>query len=129
MDNDYRIGTRAFREILITVGFLPGLWIFVGIDPKAQVDIVVIDVIVEFISTVALTSNIELSWWARFFYDIQGYIVAGVTWVFVYMVSGGWGFLATLLSLFAGIFVTSFGMWLFLGILLVSPWLPVREDF
>jgi len=128
MDKDYRIGTRAFREILITVGFLPGLWIFVGVDPKVQVDIAVIDVIVEFISKVALSSNIELSWWAHFFYDIQGYIVAGFTWIFVYMVGGGWGFLATLASFIAGFFVTSFGIWLFMGILLISPWLPLGDD-
>jgi len=128
MDREYRIGTRAFRQLIITAGFLPGLWIYIGVDPRAQVDIVVIDIIVKYISALALSSNVELSWWAHFFYDIQGYLAAGCTWVFVYMVGGGWGFLATLLAFFSGIFVTSFGIWLFIIVWLISPWLPLGED-
>jgi len=29
--------TRIVRELIITVGFLPGLWLYIGVNPEAQV--------------------------------------------------------------------------------------------
>lgn len=129
MENDYKVGTRVIRQLIISVGFLPGLWLYLGVDPEAEVDYAVINVIAEFISSIASVSQSEISLAARISYEITGYITAIFSWIFVYLVSGGWGVLATIIAFTGGLFVNSFGIWLFAGAFVIAPFLPVKEEY
>jgi hypothetical protein len=126
MDNDYKVGTRALRLLIVTVGFLPGLWLYIGVDPEAQISYVIIGEIAKSISSMGPYP--DMSAFGQFVYTVIGIGSAILSWIFVYEVGGFWGVLAVLAAFIGGLCVTSFGIWLFIAALLVAPFLPVDPE-
>jgi hypothetical protein len=84
---------RVIRQLIITIGFLPGLWLAIGIDPETQITYVVIDVVAKFISSVAVnTFNVQgISTIGDFVYAVIGAISAVCSWISVFELTGSWG--------------------------------------
>jgi len=120
--------TRIVREFIITVGFLPGLWLYIGVNPEAQVSYAVIDVIAQFISQIVLASESTISGWGRLFHDLAGIVSAIFSWIFTYLIGGAWGILAVLTAFAGGLFIESIGIWLLIAALVIAPFLPVDEE-
>lgn len=113
----------------MSVGILPGLWLYLGVDPEAKITYVVLDQICQFISSIVGTGAQSLSDLAFLIYTIIGVVTAIFTWVGIYQIGGGWS-VAAVLAAFAGgcLIGTPFGIWLILGALAVAPFLPVDRE-
>jgi len=122
---------RALRQLIITVGFLPGLWLAIGVDPEAQITYIIIDVIAKYISSLAITTfkvN-EISSFGDFVYAGIGAVSAVGSWVSVIQLSGLWGFLAVAAAFAGGLLInTDFGIWLFISAWIIGLFLPLDED-
>jgi fucose permease len=122
--------TKFWREVIVAVGILPGLWLYVGVDPEAQANYVLLDVIVKQISTMFKISGADVSSAANLFYGAFGAVSAIATWFGVYCVGGGWGVLAVLAGFVGALFLGDpFGIWLIIGSLAVAPFLPVDPEY
>jgi hypothetical protein len=121
--------TRFWRSVIITVGILPGLWLYLGTDPQAQITYVVLDQIGKFISPIAGVMAQDFTSVSFFIYTIYGFGAAFLTWLGVYLVGGAWGLLAVGGAFVGAIAINEpFGIWLIVGALLAAPFLPVDED-
>ena len=118
--------TRFWRSVIVTVGILPGLWLYFGIDPEAQITYVILDQIGKFISSIAGPIGQDATSAAFIIYTIYGFFSAFLTWFGVYQVGGAWGLLAVGAAFVGAIAINEpFGIWLIIGALLVAPFLPV----
>ena len=122
------VKTRIIREIIITVGFLPGLWLYIGVNPEAQVNYALIDIIANFISQMVLASESTISGWGRLFHDLTGIVAAIFSWIFAYSIGGAWVILSVLAAFAGGLFIESIGIWLLIAALVITPFLPVDEE-
>jgi hypothetical protein len=119
--------TRILRQLIITVGFLPGLWFYLGVHPDAVITYPVIDAIARTFSQASMAS--EVSNLALVLYSIYGFLGVLATWVGVLFVGPGWGMLAVAAAFAGGLFITSpFGIWLFIGVWIIAWFLPVDKD-
>ena len=121
--------TRFWRTVIVTVGILPWLWLYLGIDPEAQIAYVVLDQIGKFISANFGVGGQEISSVGFLLYTLAGFGSAMLTWFGVYQVGGAWGVLAVLAAFMGAMFINEpFGIWLIIGALVAAPLLPVDRE-
>jgi hypothetical protein len=99
-------GEVFVQEFVIGLGFLSGLWIYVGVDPTAEI----------LKSFSALVPEMSGFFWLIVFMGTIGSIAGAY-----YM--GRWlGLLAVLLAFLGGIFIaSSLGIWLLIGGVILGP--------
>lgn len=110
--------TRFAREFVIGFGFLTGFWIYVGVDPEAMVANAILQIIAEYMASVADVLG--------FFYILIGLGTTVASIWATYKVGGAWGIIATAIAFAAGLFIgTRVGISLLLFALFLGPFLPV----
>lgn len=136
---DKHVGIRILRQFIITAGFFPGLWFYIGYDPEAQIAYAFIDVIAKYISETFVVSQAGISFWGKTFYTLTGIISTIFTLVFAYLTGGWWGILLLVMAFIGGLTVSydisifgytipCIGFWLFVIAWLIVPWVRVNED-
>lgn len=121
--------TRFWREIIITVGILPGLWLCLGVDPEAQIANTFFSILNTWISAVAPYATQSINFLGPLLYSIVGVGSSLLSWIGVYQAGGGWGILVVLGAFIGGCFINEpFGIWLILASLALAPFLPVDRE-
>jgi hypothetical protein len=116
--------TRILRQLIVTVGFLPGLWFYLGVHPDASITYPLIDAVAKTFSHASMAS--QVSNLALVLYSIYGFLAVLASWVGVLFIGGGLGMLAVMVAFAAGLLITTpFGIWLFIGIWIIAWFLPV----
>jgi len=139
MDEKF-IGTRIKRQLIITAGFLPGLWFYVGMNPETEIGYVIIDVIAAFMAKLAFGLHIDEYWFGKFAYYSIGNIATAYTVIFEYLTGGGWAILLLLMAfvggfainyeLFMGIYtIHALGFWIFLIAWVITPFIPINYKY
>jgi len=138
--NEVNVGTRIIRQLIITAGFLPGLWFYIGVDPEAVVAYAVIDVIAEYMSQLAIGSKVGVSTFGSLVYNFAGFIGTIFTVIFVYFTGGGWAILLLALAFAGGctinvtisisnITIHALGIWLFITAWIIAPFIRENEEW
>ena len=139
MDEKF-IGTRIKRQLIITAGFLPGLWFYIGMNPKTEIDYVIIDVIAAFMVKLAVGLNIDIYWFGKLAYYSIGIIATAFTAIVEYLTGGGWAILLLLMAFvggfainyepFVGIYIIhALGFWIFLIAWIIAPFIPPNYTY
>lgn len=118
-----KLGIAFVQEFVIGFGFFSGLWIYVGVDPEAQLAEALLSVLKAISPSMA--SNMSILFWVIPIIMTIGSIVAS-------LLIGGWlGLVAVFLAFLGGVFIGSIGVWLLLsGVVLgfVAPYLKKNES-
>jgi len=139
MDDKY-ITTRIIRQLIITAGFIPGLWFYIGVNPETEINYAIIDVIAAFMSEQAIGLNIDIFWFGRIVYDFTGIISTIFTLIFAYFTGGGWAILLLFMAFVGGFAInyelsigiyaiSALGFWIFVIAWMVAPFIPVNEEY
>lgn len=100
------------QEIILTFGFLNGLWIYAGVNPETEI-------------LKAFTELVpEMSSFLFWFISI---LLTVIPIVAVYRISKGIGLIALLLAFLGGIFIASWGIWLLIVAYLIGLYAPVSK--
>ena len=100
------------QEIIVTFGFLNGLWIYAGVNPETEILKAFTDLVPE-MST--------LLFWG-------GIIILTVfPLVTTYLIGKWWGILAVFLAFLGGIFIESWGIWSLIVGYLIGLYAPVSR--
>lgn len=138
--NEVHVGTRIIRQLVITAGFLPGLWFYIGVDLEAVVAYAVIDVIAEYMSQLAIGSKVGVSTCGSLVYELAGFIGTIFTVIFAYLTGSGWAILLLAVAFAGGytinatisilnITIPAVGIWLFVIAWIIAPFIPVNEEW
>lgn len=100
-----RAGVIIAEEVVVSIGFFAGLWIYLGLDPNY----LLIEKLAEGFSQV----NSESGGSILTVYYLFSVIVLIMSLLFTYILGGLVGILAVFLAFMGGIFIGSFG-WIFL---------------
>ena len=98
-------GQIIAKEGVISIGFLSGLWIYIGLDPN----FLLIEKFAEALGNV----NPESAGNIVAFYYLISAIGLIISLIFIYLLGGIFGLFSVFLAFIGGIFIGSFG-WIFL---------------
>ena len=140
MNKDIYIRTRIIRQLIFTVGFIPGLWYYFGVDPEAEVAYAFFDVFAAVIKETASSCNVNVSFWGSMSYSIANFIEGIVAMVFAYIVGGGWAILLIFVSFIGGATIAisvnimgfqigAVGIWLISLAWFVALFIPPNEEW
>ena len=138
MDEKF-IRTRIIRQLIITAGFLPGLWFYIGMNPETEIDYVIIDVIAAFMAKLAV-GLIDIYRFGKLAYYSLGSIATAFTVIVEYLTGGVWAILLLLMAfvggftinyeLFVGVYeIHALGFWILLIAWITAPFIPTNDDY
>jgi len=90
-------GKAFVSEFVIGLGFLSGLWIHIGVNPETE--------ILKALTSVLKEINPDPT--LGFVFWFMPVIVTIMSWIGAFVIGGWPGFIATVLALIAGIFISS----------------------
>ena len=101
------------QELVIGLGFIDGLWVYAGIHPETE----------SFKAFTRLVPEMTSIW-----FWVGVLVLTVVTILATHLIGKSLGLLALLVSIVGGIFVETWGIWIFVAALLIGLCIPLTAQ-